>query len=289
MYESYYGFSEKPFSILPDPEFLYWSTAHRRAFSMLEYGILNHAGFTIITGDIGSGKTTLVRHLLKKLEADITAGILSNTRQDSFELIKWILMVFNLPIQDTSYVANYQTLSNFMHEQYAQGKKVLLVIDEAQNLGVEAIEELRMLSNINTDKNQIFQLIMTGQPQLRELVRSPALKQFAQRIASDFHLASLNHEDGINYIGHRLAQAGGNKYLFTEEACQLIIEASQGIPRVINILCDTSLIYGLAIEADEITANIAQHVLEDKAKFGIFSVNESENISVLEEHRRKMA
>ncbi len=273
MYEAFYGLTEKPFSILPDPEFIYWGRAHSMAFAMLEYGVMNHAGFTVITGEIGCGKTTLIRHLLNKLEPDITVGLVTNTRQESGELLHWILMALDQPVDQLSYAELYQQFQTFVINEYAKGRRTVLIIDEAQNLGIKTLEELRMLSNLNADKAQLLQLILVGQPELKDLLQRPELTQFAQRVSSDFHLRRLLYDEAINYINHRLFVAGRHTVLFTKEACELIVDASRGIPRIINILCDTALIYGYSWEAPEITGEIVRDVIKDKSEFGVFTVD----------------
>src|ERR1700690_1259145 len=217
MYEAYYGLREKPFSILPDPDLIYWGQTHRFAFGMLEFGVMNNAGFTVITGEIGSGKTTLVRHLLKKLPTNITTGLISNSPQGRHELLQWILMSLNRPF-DGDYPNLFKRLQDFLHGQYAGGRRTILIIDEAQNLESEALEHLRMISNINADKHQILQLILVGQPQLRDLLLAPQLHQFAQRISSDFHLRPLSAAEVANYIAFRLQAVGAERPLFTMEA-----------------------------------------------------------------------
>jgi len=279
MYEAYYNLSEKPFSILPDPEFIYWGRAHSMAFAMLEYGIMNHAGFTVITGEIGCGKTTLIRHLLNRLEENITVGLVTNTPKDSSELLQWIMMALNQPINYPSYVELYQSFESFIIGEYAKGKRTVLIIDEAQNLSVETLEELRMFSNLNADKSQLLQLVLVGQPELKNILQRPELVQFAQRVSSDFHLRRLLHREVVDYINHRLWVAGRQTVLFTDEACELIAETSNGIPRIINILCDTALIYGFSWEAPEITRDIVEDVIKDKSEFGIFTASDSKTRS----------
>jgi general secretion pathway protein A len=268
MYETYYGLSEKPFSILPDPDLIYWGQNHRLAFAMLEFGVMNNAGFTVITGDIGSGKTTMVRYLLRRLDSHIKVGLISNTPRGKAELLQWVMMSLDQPFED-SYPALFKRFQNFLREQHARGGRVILIVDEAQNLGAEALEELRMLSNINADKDQYLQIILVGQPQLKDLLRSPRLLQFAQRVSSDFHLKPLNPSEVIDYISYRLQAAGSQHELFSEEACRAIAHASRGIPRTINILCDTALIYGFASSAQCITAELVAMVIENKAQFGV--------------------
>jgi general secretion pathway protein A len=268
MYEGYYGLREKPFSILPDPDLIYWGTNHRLAFAMLEFGIMNNAGFTVITGEIGCGKTTILRYLLRNLDDRIAVGLISNTAKGKAELLQWVMMSLDQPFEG-SYVALFQRLQQFLKNQYSRGGHTVLIVDEAQNLGVEALEELRMLSNINADKHQYLQIILIGQPQLKDLLRSPELVQFAQRVSSDFHLKPLSPNEVANYISYRLKAAGSSSELFSEEACQAIAHASQGIPRTINILCDTALVYGFATSARTITRELVALVIENKSQYGV--------------------
>jgi general secretion pathway protein A len=273
MYETYYGLREKPFSILPDPDLIYWGRAHRKAFSMLEFGVMNDAQFTVITGDVGSGKTTLVRHLLRKLNPKTTnVGLISNTPQEREELLRWIMVSLNLPSEGATPTL-FRNFRDFLYDQRATGRRTILIVDESQNLGEQALEALRMLSNINVDKNQYLQLILVGQPQLKDMLSSPQLIQFAQRVSSDFHLKPLAQDEVADYIGFRLCAVGSRVHLFSQEACTKIAEASRGIPRMINILCDTALIYGFAAEAELITSKLVGEVIEDKKNFGIFPAN----------------
>ena len=273
MYEAYYGLREKPFSILPDPDLIYWGRAHRMAFSMLEFGVMNNAQFTVITGEIGSGKTTLVRHLLRRFDPrKINVGLISNTPSGRDELLQWIMMSLNLPFEG-SIPALLKTFQEFLYSQRTHGRRTILIVDEAQNLGEGALEGLRMLSNINVDKVQFLQSILVGQPQLRDMLCRPELLQFAQRVSSDFHLKALAREEVGQYIGFRLSAVGAREHLFTHEACGVIAEASRGIPRMINILCDTALVYGYSTGASHVTRKLMEEVIEDKRNFGIFPVN----------------
>src|SRR5262245_28800563 len=240
MYEAFYGLKSKPFSILPDPDFLYWTEPHRLAFAMLEYGILNHAGFTVITGEVGSGKTTLVRYLLRKLPPDIDVGLVSNT-SDRSDLLSWLLMSLGQEFEGLSYVSLYHRFATFLDQQRALGRRTVLIIDEAQNLSVKALEELRMLSNVNAEKDGRLQIVLVGQPELKATLARPDLLQFAQRVSSDFHLTSLPRAQVPGYIDHRLAVAGATHALFSDDACTAIAAASKGVPRLINVLCDTAL------------------------------------------------
>jgi len=270
MYEAFYRLSEKPFTILPDLEFLYLGKRYALAYTMLEYGVGHGAGFTVITGGVGCGKTTLIRHLLNNLGQDVTAGLISNTQKEIGELLKWVLLSFDQPYDATDKVALYDQLQRFLIDQYGKGRRTVLIIDEAQNLGGDTLEELRMLSNINADKHQLLQLVLVGQPQLKEMLHRPELEQFVQRVSSDFHIAPLTREEVSAYIGHRLGVAGRSEPLFDEKALFVIFKVSGGIPRKINVLCDTSLVYGFSQGAELITAEIVMEMLRDKARYGVF-------------------
>lgn len=271
MYEPYYGLLMKPFALVPDPRFIYWAGPHSMAFAMLEYGIVNHAGFTVVTGEVGAGKTTLIQHLLSKLPGDIQVGLLDNTGGTG-ELLQWILMAFDQDFDSDSHVKLYKQFRDFLIEQHEAGRRTVLIVDEAQNLGSETLEELRMLSNINTHDRELLQIVLSGQPELKTLLAAPSLRQFVQRVTSDFHLSFLEQQEVAGYIAHRLKVAGAKRALFTPGACDLIYYATQGTPRLINTLCDTALLYGFATEAEEITPDIVKRVLDDKRRFGVFAV-----------------
>ena len=274
MYKSFYGFKEKPFSLLPDPAFLFYSVKHRRALAMLRYGLMNQAGFTVITGEIGSGKTTLIRQLLNEIESDqgATVGIVSNTHRTFGELLEWVLLAFKLEYRGKKKVELYQTLAEFIAREYSQNRRTVLIIDEAQNLDAEALEELRMLSNINANKDQLLQLILVGQPSLREILRLPELHQFAQRIAVAFNLKTLSLEETWQYIRHRLEVAGGDPNLFDTKACAAVYYYTQGTPRLVNVLCDTALVYGYGEQKQRIDVDIICEVVREKVKEGILPV-----------------
>ena len=282
MYEEFYGLREKPFSILPDPDFIYWGRAHSMAFAMLEYSIINQAGFTVITGEVGCGKTTLIRHLLDNVPEDITVGVISNTNDQVDQLLQWVLLAFGQPYDADTTVGQFHQLTHFLQESYAAGKRCALVIDEAQNLGATSLEQLRMLSNINTNKDQLLQLILVGQPELKSLLQRPELRQFAQRVSSDFHLRRLNFRETVAYIDHRLALAGQSTPLFTEAAIETLFEASEGTPRILNILCDTALVYGFSNGAHEVTRDIVEQVIEDKREFGVFNTSSAPKVTPID-------
>jgi type II secretory pathway predicted ATPase ExeA len=247
---------------------IYWGKNYCLAFTMLEFGVMNRAGFTVITGEIGCGKTTLLRHLLRKLDSNVTVGLISNTPRGKAELLQWVMMALDQPFED-SYPTLFKRLQQFLQKQYSRGGRTILIVDEAQNLDWESLEELRMLSNINADKDQYLQIILIGQPQLKDLLRAPQLQQFAQRVSSDFHIKPLDPSEVKEYISWRLKAAGAQVELFTEEACATIAHASQGIPRTINILCDTALVYGFAVSAERINSELVEMVIDNKSQYGV--------------------
>lgn len=275
MYKAFYGFHEKPFSLNPDPAFLYQSKKHQTALNLLEYALLNQASFSVITGEIGTGKTTLIRSLLNEMDQSFTVGLLNNTKFESpGELLQWILMALGLDYQGKEKVRLYQMLYDFLIQEYSQRRHVVLIIDEAQNLLPAALEELRMISNINVDEHQVLQMILLGQESLRETLRRPDLKQFAQRIAVSYHLDPLDRKDTHAYILHRLEVAGGSicRKIFNLEACDRIFQYTDGIPRLINILSDTALVYGFAEQKKIIDDKLVDDVVADKKEEGIFNL-----------------
>ena len=273
MYEAFYGLSEKPFSILPDPSFLFMGQRHALAYSMLEYGVDHRAGFTAITGEVGGGKTTLIRRLLSQLDDDVSVGLISNTPGDIGELLRWVLLAFGQPYEAEHKVALFDQLTQFLIGEYAKGKRTVLIIDEAQNLDVRTLEELRMLSNINADKDQLLQLVLVGQPELKQLLQRPELRQFAQRISSDFHIPPLTSAEVGEYIAHRLHVAGCDRPLFDDDAVVAIARASEGVPRRVNVLCDTALVYGFSSNQPVITADVVKEVISDKMTYGVLADN----------------
>jgi general secretion pathway protein A len=270
MYESFYKFTEKPFTLLPDPGFLFLSTKHRMALTLLEYGLMNQAGFTVISGDIGTGKTTLIRHLLDHMDREHTVGLISNTHRSFGELLQWILLAYNVEHANLDKVGMYRRFIDFIIGEYARNRRVVLIVDEAQNMAAETLEELRMLSNINADKDQALQVILVGQRELRDTLRRPDLVQFAQRISVDYHLEPLSEDETVGYIRHRLEVAGGNPQLFEESACRDVYRYSNGIPRLINLLCDTALVYGYAEQRERIDSVLVTDVAREKQQGGIF-------------------
>ncbi|MEJ2142059.1 MAG: AAA family ATPase, partial [Gammaproteobacteria bacterium] len=221
---------------------------------------------------IGCGKTTLVHHLINNYHDDVIVGYLYNTPQNMAELMQWIMLTFDLPFEGLSEVAMHQQLQKYLVKNYTENIKTVLIVDEAQNLSIEALESLRMLSNINHDKHQLLQMILVGQPQLKKMLLRPELQQFNQRVSVEFFLTPLEIVDVKNYIQHRLKKAGRTKEIFTEGAYQRIAEASKGIPRVINVLCDLVLVYGYSSGQEIIDEKVVDEVIQDKERYGVFSV-----------------
>jgi len=263
-FAKHFGLTERPFTLLPDPDFLYWSTAHRRAYAVLEYGIMSRAPITMITGEVGAGKTTLLQKLMQSFDDTTIVGLISNAHGNRGELLQWVLNALDVASDPAApYVAKFQLLQDFIIAQYAEGRSVTLVIDEAQNLTVEGLEELRMLTNINSNKDELLQLILLGQPELREITTRPELRQFAQRVSAAYHLTAMDKATTEQYIRHRLRHVGGSGDEFTEKAIEMIHEQAEGIPRMVNKLADFGMVYATAAERNIVTEDIINEVLND--------------------------
>ncbi|MEE9494502.1 MAG: AAA family ATPase [Gammaproteobacteria bacterium] len=281
MYTTYYGFRERPFSLLPDPAFLYLGKKHQSALSMLLYSLSNQAGFCVLSGEIGAGKTTLIRELLNEVDDDVTIGLVNNYNASVADLLTNILNAFDVDDENaTDDAARQRVFSDFLIEQYASNKRTLLIFDEAQHLSVEILESLRMLSNINSDKDMLLQIMLVGQNELRERLRNPGLTQFAQRIVIDFHLEALDQQETTDYIRHRINVVGGYPDMFSRQACNTIYAATNGIPRLINLLCDTALVYGFGEgKSHLISQEIINQVIEDRqggSLLPLFSVDSND-------------
>lgn len=268
IYNAHFGLAERPFSLLPDPDFLFWSPQHQRAFAMLEYGILTRAPITLITGDVGAGKTTLLQKLLRSVGEDVRIGLISNAHGDRGELLRWVLMALGEPAAPTAgYVDLFAVLQALLIAEYAAGRRVILIFDEAQNLSRESLEELRMFTNINTGKDDLLQLVLVGQPELRSLVLRPDLTQFAQRVASSFHLTAMDEKTVCSYIRHRLAVAQSAWDIFSPLAIREVFRASHGVPRLINQLCDLALVYAFSKQQKFVLRKTVRQVLDDGVFF----------------------
>ncbi|HEY0214463.1 MAG TPA: AAA family ATPase [Paenirhodobacter sp.] len=273
LYAEFFGLRERPFTLLPDPSLIYWSPQHVRAITVLRFGLMSRAPVTLISGEIGAGKTTLVQALLKEMDSDLTVGLISNAQGGRGELLQWILNAFGLPARkDEDYVQLFQQFQDFLLKEYAEGRRVVLVIDEAQNLSTEGLEEVRMLTNINANKDELIQLILVGQPELRDIVRAPNMRQLAQRVAASFHLDRLDLDRVRAYVSHRLIAAGGTGDEISPEAVSLIFEHTGGVPRLINQLADFAMIYAWSDEQHKVTPKEVRSVLDDGVFFGDISI-----------------
>lgn len=272
LYLDFFGLKKRPFSIVPDPEFLFWSDAHLWAYSMLEYGMMTRAPITLITGEIGSGKTTLVNHLIRSQDNDVTIGLISNAHGDRGELLRWVLMSLGqIATSQDTYVDLFSKFQNFMIADYAAGRRVVLIFDEAQNLSRESLEEVRMFTNINSNKDELLQIILIGQPELRDIVRRPDMVQFAQRISASFHLGTMDEATVRSYVTHRLKVAGTTEELFSPGALTLITKATGGVPRLVNQICDLSLVYAYSEGEKQVSALTVKHLIDDGVFFGRFA------------------
>jgi type II secretory pathway predicted ATPase ExeA len=264
MYQSHYGFKASPFSLLPDPDYLLFGRKHKIAYMILHNAVLNSEPFTVLTGEIGCGKTTLIRHLLRSVGPQVACGLISDTVRLEGEILERVLLAFGLEVSEGGWTEKFARFTKFALKEYAHGKRVVVVVDEAQNLDPSALEELRVLSNINADKDLLVQIILTGQPELRQKLQDPRLEQFAQRIGKLYHLLPLDLAETEAYIQHRLHVAGGDSQLFSQQACERIHEESRGIPRIINQLSDTALTYAYGLEQDRVDLSIVDLVIADK-------------------------
>jgi type II secretory pathway predicted ATPase ExeA len=265
MYERHFGLKLKPFSLTPDPEFLYPSRQHAMAMTLLEYGLESQAAFSLLTGDIGSGKTTLVRYLLRNMRDQVTVGLISHSHSHFKSIHRWALSALNIVPKDDSDVAQYEALVDSLIANYAKGRRTLLIIDEAQNLALDVLEELRLLSNVNSERDLVLQILLVGQPELRRKLARPELQQFAQRVSVDFHLRPLDRNEVYAYVRHRLEVAGGNPSLFQPDAVEFMYVRTKGVPRLINQLCDFALLYAFADGRLTIDADLIAQVVRDRS------------------------
>jgi len=283
MYKKFYGLSEKPFNIVPNPAYLYRSEKHQDALTYLEYGLMEGTGFILLTGEIGTGKTTLIRYMLNNVESDMDVAVIFNTNITSDQLITLVLDNFEIqPKKDKT--ANLDLLYQFLIQKFSDERRVLLIIDEAQNLSPDVLEEVRMLSNLQSDEQILLQIMLVGQPELKTKLQAPGLAQLAQRITVNYHLSRLTGEETKEYIAYRLEKAGGSSDIFISEAVDLIFESSGGIPRIINMLCDSAMVYGFGYELKRIDRKVIVQVLEDKGEIGFYTGQEEKrNVGVTAE------
>ena len=270
MYLKHFGLEHQPFQLTPDADFLYLSKAHNRAKSYMEYTVWNRDGFVVITGEIGSGKTTLIQQLLRSVDENVLIARIYQTQLNEVEFFQAILNELGLDPFKAGKVELISMLNDFLLEQYAEGRQVILIVDEAQNLSKRVLEELRMLTGMETDEERILNLILVGQPELKNLLDAPGMEQLAQRIRFRFHLSALDEDDIQNYISHRLEVAGIKKNksstvpkIIKDECIPVIYRYTGGIPRLINSLCDTALICAFVENKKTVTAKIIEEAVNE--------------------------
>lgn len=264
MYKEFFGLKEKPFNVTSDPNFLFLSRVHKEAFSHLLYGIRERKGFLEITGEVGAGKTTLCRALLNQLDVNTKSAFIFNSTLPEMQLFEAILEDYGVIIGRRNKVAMLRQLNNFLMEELSNNNNVILIIDEAQNLKSSVLEEIRMLSNLETDKQKLFQIILVGQPELKTKLESPNLKQLRQRIAVRFHITPLEGDEVGSYIQHRLTVAGSTGQIsFDPEAVAFIYKYSGGIPRIINMVCDKALLAAYVMETRDVKLSMVERSVQE--------------------------
>jgi general secretion pathway protein A len=260
MYEDFYGLKDRPFSLVPDPDYLYLGSQHKLARAYLEYGIKQRMGFVVLTGEVGTGKTTLIKSLLREKGVGQRLGVLYQTSVEAEDLLEVLLKEFEVRGHYATRATRLAAFNQFLLSTYGRGEHVVLIVDEAQNLGHKALEELRLLSNLQTEKEPLLQVILVGQPGLRQRLRHPALRQLAQRVAIHYHLSPLNQDETKDYIRFRLARAGGSG-IFTGSALDKLYEYTRGVPRRLNAWCDLALVAGFAEGRHELDAEFIDMVI----------------------------
>ena len=264
MYEKFYGFNKKPFELVPNPDFLYLSKVHRKALSYLEYGLSSRAGFILLTGDIGSGKTTIVRSLLERLESRTIPARVFNTKADAKQLLFMINEDFGLSPQSKDKMAMLSDLNEFLVQKFANNERPVLIIDEAQNLTSDCLEEVRLLSNLEAKNSKLLQIVLVGQPELKTIIAQPRLQQLRQRISVDCHLTGLSEDETQEYFYHRLECAGNaNDIVFPDGFFERVHKFCGGIPRLINILGDYLLLAGFSEGKKTLDSEMINDVLND--------------------------
>ncbi len=282
MYEKFYGFNKKPFELVPNPDFLYLSKAHRKALNYLEYGLTSRAGFILLTGEIGSGKTTIIRSLLNKLEAKSVPASIFNTKVDANQLLFMISEDFGLSARAKDKMAMLSDLNEFLVQKYADNEKPILIIDEAQNLTPDCLEEVRLLSNLESNDKKLLQIILVGQPELKNVIAQPGLQQLRQRISVDCHLGVLSTNETQEYFLHRLECAGNaNATVFPEGCFELIHKASGGVPRLINVIGDYLLLACFSEGTQTPDFEMVMEVINDlKGNIAFSDVNQNGNCDI---------
>jgi general secretion pathway protein A len=264
LYCAHFGLSRRPFSTMPSPSFIVWTDGHAKAYAMLEYGLATFAPIMLLTGDVGAGKTTLVRQLLQSQPDGVRFAFLADACRNRGDILPWILSALGLPVNpDETYVTQFNRFSDALKAEAKTGGHTVLILDEAQNLSDDMMEELRCLSNINAEHQEVLQIILVGQPELHRALRQSRMMPFSQRISAQFHLSGMRCEAIRDYIGQTMAHAGADREIFTPSACDLVWTAGRGLPRVINQICDYALVYAYAEELDTVDGDVVRQVVRD--------------------------
>jgi len=280
MYEDYYGLKEKPFNILPDPDYLFMSKGHENAYTHLEYAIMENKGFVVVTGEIGSGKTTLINFLISKIQQEVQIGLINQTYVTPTQFVKMVCQDFELSIDDMDKAEMVDLLHEFLLNQFSNNERVILIIDEAQNLTPKTMEELRMLSNLESEKHHLIQMILVGQPELKMKLQRKDLVQFSQRVTVHCHLNGLSQAEVKKYIDYRLQKGGAvDLEIFDKAAIDTIYQYTGGIPRLINVICDSALVYGFADGIKKIDKKTIETVVKEREEGGLFSDTRTEDTS----------
>ncbi len=276
MYENFYGFKEKPFQIVPNPAYLYLNSRYENALTFMEYGLIENVGIILLTGEVGTGKTTLIRYILNQYCTDKEVAVIFNTNVSAAELLSLILQAFKLNVADDNKTKNLNLIKSFLIEKNKENRQVLLIVDEAQNLSRDALEEVRLLSNLDRDESLLLSIMLVAQPEIKARFNDQRLSSFKQRIAVNYQLTALSHEETGEYIAFRLQKAGGQPNLFEAEAVAMTYQCSGGIPRSINLICDAALVYGYGYELKTIDVSVIEQVIEDKGDMGLATTAEAE-------------
>lgn len=264
VYLEHYGLKEPPFAITPNPRFLFYSTKHREAYNHLLYGIRERKGFVQLTGEVGAGKTTLCRAMLDALDGQFATALILNPVMSPNEMMKAIAIEFGLAVEGMDRLETIAVINEFLLWRASQGKDAVLIIDEAQNLTDELLEQVRLLSNLETDDRKLLQIVLMGQPELRNRLNAHGLRQLRQRITVRYHLSALTREEVADYIRHRIHVSGGNgKPSFTQPAIWRIHRYSGGVPRLVNAVCDKTLLAGFVNQTDKVDFGLVGRAIRE--------------------------